>query len=108
MNIEAPSPVNPTPLNETLYPAIPYNHDEFVDWLRTERDNSQIVDFLAQRQDTAGATPRQWAVLNRMVTKDDYLRLNDEQRRQVVVGILDQQAFDAFDSWLNANQSALA
>lgn len=75
-------------------------HSEFTDWLRSEDMDGRLVNFLAQRDDCAGATPSQWVRLARLGNSEWFCELSSDARRAISLGIIGQQAFNAYVNWL--------
>lgn len=87
-------------LANVTIPSVTGSHAEFVDWERSQGMYPRMVAFLAQREDGAGATPRQWTQLDQVRRRDDFKALPDDQRRAVSRGIVGDEAFDAYVGWL--------
>ena len=83
----------------TFVPVHP-THDEFVAWARTQDGiDTRIVDFLADRIDCAGSTPADWMRVAKMGRTPWYAMLTGPQRTAILVGIVGQDATNAFMDW---------
>lgn len=80
-------------------PGVIASHAEFVDWARRNALDGRIVDFLADREDGAGATPREWMHMSEALKNADYQALRPDQKRQIAVLTIGQKAFDAYTAW---------
>lgn len=77
-----------------------HTHREFVDWLRLKNEDGQLANFLAQRNDCAGATPNQWSMLAHLGNDERFREVPSEKRRELTIGIIGQKAFTAYLNWL--------
>lgn len=75
-------------------------HAEFIAWARTQAGvDVRIIDFLAEREDCAGATPEEWMRIAQMGTKPWFTSLPGAQRNQILNGVVGIEASNAFMDW---------
>ena len=82
-------------------------HAEFVAWARTQETvDDRIVDFLASRDDCAGATPAEWTRLATIGATPWFKALLGDRRRAITIGVVGEAAFNAYQDW--AIETAMA
>lgn len=77
------------------------SHQEFLEWSKDKMD-PKLHEFLSQRDDCAGATPRQWMQLSKAGENDGYLALPADARADITVLLVGQEAYDAYVAYILA------
>lgn len=104
MTLAAATIIVASALTPPIVTAITASHAEFVDWARTSGHDGRIIDFLANREDGAGAIPRQWSQMSQAMKNADYQALRPDQKRGIAVSMIGQEAFDAYVAWARDRQ----
>lgn len=76
------------------------SHVEFLDWAQANGMDPKIHAFLAQRDDGAGASPRQWMQLSEVGTSPWHPGLPEDVRRAITRSIIGEDAFRAYVTWV--------
>ena len=84
------------------YAETEYSHDEFLEYARNYGMMKEILEFLTDRGDLAGASPAAWMQLSNVGTQDWHGALHENTRRQITIFIIGQSAFDRYVEWLLA------
>lgn len=76
-----------------------YEHKSFLGFAKSELA-PQLYEFLAHRDDLAGATAHQWLDLNDLAKTPSFAALKADERRQKIIETIGDEAYGAYFEYM--------